>query len=101
MKKLTELENQRIALLNARIDQLKTKGWDNLSDLEKLELLKLQQEVLNIELDQIKRKNPPLSEEDLKRLQEIEDEMQRLKMQELLLKEKMGTLNEEEKKFLE
>jgi hypothetical protein len=68
LRKLEELENQRLKFLNSRISDLMKKGWDNLTDVEKLELLKLQQEVLNIELDQLKRKNPPLSEEDLLRM---------------------------------
>ena len=36
-----------------------------------------------IELSQLKRKNPPISEEDLKRMKELEEELERLEMKEL------------------
>ena len=49
-----------------------------------------------IELSQLKRKNPPLSEEDLKRMKELEEEFERLEMKELQLKKDLGKISEEE-----
>lgn len=46
-------------------------GWENLTNEEKFELLSLKKGCLNIEIDRINRKNPPLSEEDLLRIKEI------------------------------
>ena len=36
-----------------------------------------------MELSQLRRKNPPLSEEDMKRIKELEEELERLEMKEL------------------
>lgn len=44
-----------------RIKELEDKGWDKLSNDEKFELLGLKKGCLNIELDRLNRKKPPLS----------------------------------------
>lgn len=80
-----------------RIKELEEKGWDKLSNDEKFELLGLKKSCLNIELDRLNRKKPPLSEEDLLRIEEIEDELKRLELEELLLKEQLGMLTDLEK----
>lgn len=80
-----------------RIAELEKKGWDNLSNDEKFELLGLKKSCLNIELDRLNRKKPPLSEEDLLRIKEIGEELKRLELEELLLKEKLGLLTDAEK----
>lgn len=65
LDRLWQLEEERLAELQKRIAELEKKGWDNLANNEKFELLGLQKEVLNIELDRILRKKKPLSDEDL------------------------------------
>lgn len=49
LKRLEQLENERLAAIKKRISELQKKR--KLSDQERLELLQLQQEALQIELD--------------------------------------------------
>ena len=44
----------------------------------------------------MKRKNPPLSEADLARLKELEENIDRLEYESLLLRKKLGLLTDEE-----
>lgn len=84
-----------------RIGELEEIGWDNLENKEKFELINCKKECLHIELARIHRKKPPLSEEDVLRIREIEDELRELELQELLLKQQLGLLSEEELRRLE
>jgi hypothetical protein len=100
LNRLWQLEEEQLAKMNLRIKELESKGWDNLSTEEKFELLGLKKSCLNIELDRLHRKKPPLSEEDLLRIDQIEEELRRLELQELMLKEKLGLLTDAERSRL-
>lgn len=60
---LEQLENERLRHLEKLISDMLAKGYENLSDQEKLELIGYKKERVNILLDQLKRKNK-LSKED-------------------------------------
>lgn len=49
-------------------------------------MLHLQREMARLELEQLRRKNPPLSEEDMQRMRDLEDELDRLEYEMLLQK---------------
>jgi len=60
---LEQLENERLRHLEKLISDMLAKGYENLSDQEKLELIGYKKERVNILLDQFKRKNK-LTKED-------------------------------------
>lgn len=60
---LEQLENDRLMQLEKLIAQMMSKGYANLSDLEKLELIDYKKERCHILIDQIKRKKS-ISKED-------------------------------------
>lgn len=95
MRKLKELESYKHKRLVRQIEDLLALGED-ISDEDKLKLLHLQRELLKLELEQLKRKNPPLSEADLARLKELEENIDRLEYESLLLRKKLGLLTDVE-----
>lgn len=71
------------------------KGYNNLTDEEKLTLIGYQKEKCHIQLDQENRKKPRTKDNEM-RIDELKEELKRLELEELKLRQKLFGLSDEE-----
>lgn len=79
------------------LGKLNAKGVDNLTDHEMLDKLMLEQEKCQIHCNKLRRiDKDDMTDENIKQINDYEDEIERLEYEILLLKQKLGMLSPDE-----
>ena len=97
LKELERREDMRLVQIEKDMALIKEKGEDNMTDMDRLNMLILEKEKCEILCAKLRRiPKDEMTDHDIELIHKFEDEIDRLEYEILLMKQKLGLLTEEE-----